>query len=159
MVRQYGSIKTEGAFFNTQTLQPIKTVQARGADGYLFDPFTHHFIILSHGAPNLHVFDSKDGTDVGTVDAIGKDGSNAAVEQGATDGQGNLYFDVEDQGCIAVVDAKTLKVTAEYPWAPKGPGMRVWPLTPRTTFFLRCAVGRAVAERRRVGRLPVGRLV
>ncbi len=113
---------TNAVFFNTQTLQPIKTVQARGADGYLFDPFTHHFIILSHGAPNLHVFDSKDGTDVGTVDAIGKDGSNAAVEQGATDGQGNLYFDVEDQGCIAVVDAKTLKVTAEYDLGPKGAG-------------------------------------
>jgi len=113
---------TNAVFFNTQTLQPIKTVSARGADGYLFDPFTHHFFILSHGAPNLQVFDSKDGSVVGTVDQIGKDGSNAAVEQGATDGQGNLYFDVEDQGCIAVVDAKTLKVTAEYDLGPKGAG-------------------------------------
>ena len=113
---------TNAVFFNTQTLQPIKTLSARGADGYLFDPFTHHFIILSHGAPNLQVFDSKDGSVVGTVDQIGKDGSNAAVEQGASDGQGTLYFDVADQGCIAVVDAKTLKVTAEYDLGPKGAG-------------------------------------
>jgi hypothetical protein len=109
-------------FFNTQTLQPIKTVSARGADGYLFDAFTHHFIILSHGAPNLHFFDSKDGSDVGTADAIGPNDSNAAVEQGVTDGQGNLYFDCSSQGTIAVVDAKTFKVTGHYDLGPSGTG-------------------------------------
>src|SRR6202142_1043758 len=82
-------------FFNTQTLEPIKTIPAPGADGYLFDASTHHFFILSHRAPNLLVVDSKDGSIVGTVDAIGPDGANAAVEQGATDGEGHLFFDVE----------------------------------------------------------------
>jgi hypothetical protein len=113
---------TTAVLFNTQTLQPIKTVPAPGADGYLFDPFTHHFIILSHGAPNLHFFDSKDGSDVGSVAAIGKDGSDGSVEQGVTDGAGHLYFDIEDQGGIAVVDAKTLAVTGFYDLGPKGAG-------------------------------------
>jgi len=109
-------------FFNTQTLEQIKTIPSRGADGYLYDAFTHHFFILSHSAPNLHVIDAKDGSDVGTVDAIGPDGSNAAVEQGATDGQGHLYFDCSSQHCIAVVDAKTLQVTAHYDLGDKGNG-------------------------------------
>jgi len=114
---------TSAVLFNTQTMEPIKSgIQARGADGYIFDPATHHFIILSHNAPNLHVFDSKDGSEVGTVDAIGLDGKNAAVEQGASDGQGTLYFDCEDEGCIAVVDAKTLKVTGHYDLGEKGSG-------------------------------------
>ncbi len=106
--------------FNTQTLEQIKTIPSPGADGYLFDALTHHFFILSHRAPNLRVFDSRDGSVVGTVDAIGPDGANAAVEQGATDGEGHLYFDVENQHHIAVVDANTLKVTGHFDLGEKG---------------------------------------
>ncbi len=106
--------------FNTQTLELIKTIPSPGADGYLFDGPTHHFFILSHRAPNLRVFDSRDGSVVGTVDAIGPDGANAAVEQGASDGEGHLYFDVENQHHIAVVDANTLKVTGHFDLGEKG---------------------------------------
>ena len=109
-------------FFNTQTLEPITTVPAPGADGYLFDALTHHFIILSHRAPNLRVIDSRDGSAAGTVDAIGPGGANAAVEQGATDGEGHLYFDVANQHHIAVVDAKTLQVTGHFDLGEKGGG-------------------------------------
>jgi hypothetical protein len=56
------------------------------------------------------------------VDAIGPDGGNAAVEQGATDGEGHLYFDVANQHHIAVVDAKTLKVTGHFDLGEKGAG-------------------------------------
>src|SRR5215468_1625172 len=37
-------------FFNTQTLEKLKTIPSPGADGYLLDAPTHHFFILSHGA-------------------------------------------------------------------------------------------------------------
>jgi hypothetical protein len=109
-------------FFNTLTLEPIKTIPSPGADGYIFDAFTHHFFILSHGAPNLRVIDSKDGSEVGTVDAIGPDGANAAVEQGASDAEGHLYFDIANAHHIAVVDAKTLKVTGHFDLGDKGNG-------------------------------------
>jgi hypothetical protein len=109
-------------FFNTQTIEKISTAPAGGADGYIFDPFTHHFVILSHGAPNLRFFDSKDGLAAGTVDAIGPNGANAAVEQGASDGEGHLYFDISNQHHVAVVDAKTLKVTGHYDLGDKGNG-------------------------------------
>ena len=109
-------------FFNTKTLEAIKTLPAPGADGYLFDAPTHHFIISSHRAPNLLVVDSKDGSIVAKVEAIGPDGANAAVEQGVTDGEGHLYFDVANAHHIAVVDAKTLKVTGHFDLGDKGNG-------------------------------------
>ena len=109
-------------FFNTQTLQPIKTVPAPGADGYIFDSFTHRFVIGSHRAPNLLVVDSKDGSVVGTLEAIGPDGGNASVEQGVSDEEGHLYFDVANAHHIAVIDAKTLKVTGHFDLGEKGNG-------------------------------------
>jgi hypothetical protein len=107
-------------FFDTKTLQAIKTLPAPGADGYLFDAPTHHFFILSHRAPNLLVVDSRDGSVVGKVEAIGPNGANAAVEQGVTDGEGHLYFDVANAHHVAVVDAKTLKVTGHFDLGDKG---------------------------------------
>jgi hypothetical protein len=112
----------QATFFNTKTLEAIKTVPAPGADGYLFDASTHHFFILSHRAPNLLVVDSKDGSIVGKVEAIGPNGANAAVEQGVTDGEGHLYFDVANAHHIAVVDAKSLKVTGHFDLGEKGNG-------------------------------------
>jgi len=41
-------------------------------------------------------------------------------EQAVSDGKGHLYVDLEDKGSIAVVDAKTLTVTAKYDLAGKG---------------------------------------
>ncbi len=41
-------------------------------------------------------------------------------EQAAGDGKGHLYIDVEDKENIAVVDTKTLDVTAHYDLAGKG---------------------------------------
>jgi hypothetical protein len=109
-------------FFDTRTLTPRATFPAPGADGYVFDALTHRFFILSHRAPNLLVVDSRDGSIVGRVEAIGPDGANAAVEQGVTDGAGHLYFDVANQHHIAVVDAKTLKVTGHFDLGEKGQG-------------------------------------
>jgi hypothetical protein len=107
-------------FFDTKTLTAIKTLPAPGADGYLFDAPTHQFFILSHKAPNVLVVNSKDGSIVGKVEAIGTKGTNAAVEQGASDGKGLLYFAIANERHIAVVDAKTLKVTGHFDLGEKG---------------------------------------
>ena len=78
------------------------------------DPFNQRVWILSHGAPNATVIDTKDGSIVGTVDLGG------APEQAVTDGKGHLYIDIEDKDNVAVVDAKTLTVTAHYDVSAKG---------------------------------------
>ena len=51
---------------------------------------------------------------LGTIDLGG------APEQAASDGKGKIYVDIEDKDNIAVVDAKTLTVTAHYDLAGKG---------------------------------------
>lgn len=95
--------------FDSKTMMPIKTIEVQGnPDGMLFDPFSQRAYILSHASPHVTAIDSKDGTVAGTVDIGGM------PEQAATDGKGHLYIDVEDKANIAVVDTKTLMVTAHY---------------------------------------------
>ena len=101
--------------FDTKTLTAIKTIDVRGnPDGHLFDPFNQRAYILSHVAPHVTVIDTKDGSLAGTLDIGGM------PEQAATDGNGHLYIDVEDKANIAVVDTKTLTVTAHYDVTGKG---------------------------------------
>jgi DNA-binding beta-propeller fold protein YncE len=60
------------------------------------------------------VIDAKDGSVLGTIDLGG------APEQAVSDGKGHVYIDIEDEHSIAVVDAKTMKVTGNYDLAGKG---------------------------------------
>jgi hypothetical protein len=101
--------------FDTKTLMPIKTIEVQGnPDGMMFDPVAERAYILSHTAPHVTAIDAKDGSVLGTIDIGGM------PEQAATDGKGHMYIDVEDKGNIAVVDTKTLTVTAHYDLAGKG---------------------------------------
>ena len=105
------------AMWDTKTLALIKTIPVEGRpDGILNDPFNHHVYIFSHSAPNATVIDAKDGTVLGTIDLGG------APEQAVTDGKGHIYVDIEDKDTVAVVDAKTMKVTAQYSLNGKGGG-------------------------------------
>jgi DNA-binding beta-propeller fold protein YncE len=95
--------------WDTKTLKPLKTIDVEGGpDGILFDPFNQRVYVLSHRAPNATVINAKDGTVVGTIDLGG------APEQAVTDGKGHIYIDIEDKANVAVVDAKTMTVTAHY---------------------------------------------
>jgi hypothetical protein len=103
------STSTPVVMWDTQTLVVIKTIDVKGnPDGVLFDPFNGRVYILSHVAPHATVIDAKDGSIVGTIDLGG------APEQAATDGNGHLYVDIEDQNNVAAVDARTMQVTAHY---------------------------------------------
>ena len=110
----FGSSKPV-VMFDAKTLATIKTIDVQGGpDGILADPFSGRVYVFSHSAPNVTVIDAKDGSIVGTVDLGG------APEQGALDGKGHLYIDLEDKGSIAVVDTKTLKLTTTYDLQGKG---------------------------------------
>ena len=57
--------------WDTDKLATLKTISVQGRpDGILFDPATQHVLILSHSAPNATVIDTKDGSLVGTIDAV-----------------------------------------------------------------------------------------
>ncbi len=101
--------------WDSKTLAAIKTIDVEGGpDGILFDPFNGRVWVFSHRAPNATVINAADGSIIGTVDLGG------APEQAASDGKGHLYVDIEDKENIAVVDAKTLTVTAHYDLTGKG---------------------------------------
>ncbi|MGP0070425.1 MAG: hypothetical protein ACLPWF_00625 [Bryobacteraceae bacterium] len=101
--------------FDAKTLAAIRTIDVQGnPDGMLFDKSDERVYVLSHSAPHVTVIDAKDGAVLGTVDIGGM------PEQAASDGKGHLYIDVEDKANIAVVDTKTLMVTAHYDVAGKG---------------------------------------
>ena len=103
------------AMFDSKTLAQIKTIDVQGnPDGILYDPFNDRVWILSHSAPNATVINAADGSVAGTVDLGG------APEEGISDGKGHLYVDIEDKGNVAVVDTKTLMVTAHYDLQGKG---------------------------------------
>ena len=94
--------------FDLDTLKPLTPIVQGRPDGILFEPLTERIYVFSHEAPNATLLDAKDGSIVGTIDLGG------SPEQAASDGQGHLYVDLEDKDSIAVVDVKTLKVTATY---------------------------------------------
>ena len=101
--------------FDAKSAAVLKTIDVEGGpDGILFDPFNQRVYDWSHSAPNATVIDSKDGSIVGTIDLEG------APEQAATDGKGHIYVDIEDKDNVAVIDAKTMKVTAHYDLGGKG---------------------------------------
>ena len=103
--------------WDAKTLKTLKTIEVEGRpDGIIFEPLTERIYVLSHSQPNATVIDGKDGSIVGTIDLGG------APEQAASDGKGNLYVCIEDKDNIAVVDVKTLKVTAHYDIGGKGGG-------------------------------------
>ena len=101
--------------WDSKTLETIKTIEVKGRpDGIVFEPLTERIYVLSHTQPNATVIDAKDGSVVGTIDLGG------APEQAVSDGQGHLYVDLEDKSKVAVVEVKTLKVTAQYDLEGKG---------------------------------------
>ncbi|MDP9172517.1 MAG: hypothetical protein M3O30_01455 [Planctomycetota bacterium] len=103
--------------FDSKTLETIKTIPVTGRpDGIFYEPSTAHIFILSHRAPNVTVLNGADGAIVGTIDLGG------APEEGASDGKGHVYIDVEDKDKVAVVDATTNQMTTAYPLDGKGSG-------------------------------------
>jgi DNA-binding beta-propeller fold protein YncE len=101
--------------FDPKTLQVIKTIEVQGnPDGMYVDSSSHRLYVLSHIPPFVTVVDTEKGAVVGTIDIGGM------PEQAASDGKGHLYIDVEDKENIAVVDTKTMAVTAHYDLTGKG---------------------------------------
>lgn len=101
--------------WDSGTLKVLKTIEVDGRpDGIMFDSYNERVWILGHTAPYVTVIDAKEGTVVGTVDLVG------TAEQAVSDGNGTVYINISDKGGVAVVDAKNLKVTANYDFSSKG---------------------------------------
>src|SRR3984885_7798882 len=105
------------SMFDTKTMTLIKSIDVAAArpDGIYFDPFNERVYVFSHPTKDATVIDARDGTVLGTIDLGG------VPEQGVADGKGTLYVVMQDdKGGVAVVDVKTMKTTAHYPFGDKG---------------------------------------
>jgi hypothetical protein len=101
--------------WDSNTLQTIKTIDVDGRpDGILFDPYNERVWVLSHQQPYATVIDAKEGTVVGTLDLGG------SPEQAVSNSKGTIYVNISDKANIAVVDAKSMTVTAHYDVSSKG---------------------------------------
>src|SRR5438874_565579 len=106
------------SMFDTKTMKLIKTIEVgpgAAPDGIVFDAFNDRVYVFSHPTKDATVIDSKNGTVLGTIDLGG------VPEQGVSDGKGTLYVVMQDpQGSVTVVDVKTMKATAHYPFGDIG---------------------------------------
>jgi len=103
--------------FDTTTLATIKTIDVDGRpDGIFFEPGTERVYVLSHSSPNVTVINATDGTIAGTIDLGGE------PEEGASDGAGHAYIDIENGDNVAVVDTNAMKCTGHYDISSKGGG-------------------------------------
>jgi len=83
----------------------------------MYDSFNDRVYVFSHRAPNATVINASDGSIAGT-NRLGR----CAGAGRDPDGKGTIYVDLEDKDKIAVVDAKTMKITTTYDLAGKGGG-------------------------------------
>ena len=106
------------SMFDVKTMKLIKTIEVPpgfSADGIYCDTSNDRVYIGSHPTKALLVVDAKDGAVLGTVDLGG------VPEQTVADGKGTIYQVLQDRpGAVAVVDAKTMKVTKKFPFGDNG---------------------------------------
>src|SRR5262249_142066 len=104
---------SQPSMFDVKTMKLIKTIevpQGFSSDGIYCDNFNDRVYIGSHPTKSLMVVDAKDGSVVGNVDLGG------TPEQTVADVKGKVYQVLQDRpGGVAVIEAKTLKITGEEP--------------------------------------------
>ena len=114
----FSSSRPQITMFDTKTLKLLKSIpidSGVGPDGILFDSFNDRVYVFSHPTKDATVIDSKTGDVLGRIDLGG------VPEQAVSDGNGTMYVVMQDpQGSVTVVDTKTMKATAHYPFGDKG---------------------------------------
>src|SRR6188508_2703682 len=106
------------SMFDVKTMALIKTIEVPAgfsADGIYCDTSNDHVYIGSHPTKSMLVVDAKDGAVLAHINLGG------VPEQSIGDGKGTVYQVLQDRpGGVAVIDGKTLKVTATYPLGEHG---------------------------------------
>src|SRR3954453_1857701 len=106
------------SMFDVKPLKLIKTIEVPerfSADGIYCDTSSDRVYIGSHPTKSLLVVDAREGTVLANVDLGG------TPEQTVGDGNGTIYQVLQERpGSVAVIDAKTLKVTKTYPFGDNG---------------------------------------
>jgi len=106
------------SMFDVKAMTLIKTIGVPAgfsADGIYCDNSNDHVYIGSHPTKTMLVVDARDGAVLAHIDLGG------VPEQSIGDGKGTVYQVLQDRpGGVAVIDGKTMKVTATYPLGDHG---------------------------------------
>ncbi|WLT31589.1 YncE family protein [Geothrix sp. PMB-07] len=99
---------------DTKSFKRVATLKATGKkpDAALYEPTTKRVFIMNNGGDNITAFDAA------TLKTVGSIALGGAPEFAQADGQGRVFVNLEDKNAVAVIDAATLKVVAEWPLAP-----------------------------------------
>ena len=111
---KFGYITDGGAnavvVFDRATLATVATIPAgTGPDAIIFEPATKTVWAFNGRSKDVTVISVATNTVVATIPLPGR------PEFAAVDGKGTVFDNIEDKSEIARLDARTLKVTAEWP--------------------------------------------
>src|SRR5205823_2822431 len=115
-------------------------------DGIYYDPSDDRVYVGSHPTKDLAVLDARDGKVLGRIDLGG------VPEQTVSNGKGTLYAMLQGPapqdslGAVAVVDQKTMKVTARYPIGDVGRCNGLAVDAKNGILFAACAAGRTPGQ-------------
>lgn len=100
--------------FNLRTLKVITKIPVTGRDpdAILYDPFTERVFTCNGRTGNSTVIDAQRDRVIGTIKLSGR------PEFSATDGQGRIYINIEDNSQIDEINPKTMKIEHVWPLAP-----------------------------------------
>jgi YVTN family beta-propeller protein len=117
---KFGYISDGGAnavvVFDRATLATIATIPAgTGPDAIVFEPATQTVWAFNGRSKDVTVISAATNTVVATIPLPGK------PEFAAVDGKGTVFDNIEDKSEIVRLDARTLKLTAEWPAGCESP--------------------------------------
>ncbi len=102
--------------FDRATLATVATIPAgTGPDAIVYEPATHTVWAFNGRSKDVTVIDAATSKVVATIPLPGK------PEFAAVDGKGLIFDNIEDKNEIVRLDARKLKVTAEWPAGCEGP--------------------------------------
>ena len=102
------------SIFDLKTLKPIGKVQAVGEnpDAIIFDPATKRVFTFNSRSSDSTAIDAATGNIVGKIPLGGK------PEFAVSDGEGQIFVNLEDKSELLALDPKDLKVKSRWPLAP-----------------------------------------
>jgi len=141
--------------FDIASGRPVGSVKAgHGPDAIVYEPVTHRVFAFNGHSSDVTAIDA------GSLRVLAASiASPGRPEFAVVDGRGRVYFNIEDKGELAVLDAATLKVERHYSLAPcESPsGLAV---DPRGRLYSVCANGLLVvsdpAQGKVIGQAPIG---
>lgn len=100
--------------FDLNSLQTIREIKTTGddPDAIVYDPFTERIFTSNGKSTNSTAIDAKTGEIAGTVKLSG------SAESSVSDSKGRMFFNIENENEINVIDPKTLTLIDKWKTSP-----------------------------------------